>query len=1017
METISGIVPMGSSTEIDLTFNAFGLFGGEYAGNMIILSNDPVTPEYKVQLNLSVIGAPDIDYSLAGFDSTSMQGFNTIDAITEHNFVTPYSSAGDGHLHITVEGDFNSSSEYADIYIDGKLIGIINPEVSEPTTKIFNVSKSDLNDYLSDGMVQVIIDNSPAVGGSYLSSYHAVRLSYSGSVDTLLFGDSYVNSTTSRNIIIENAGTDLLELSDISVDNNVFSLSHSSLDINYNEQDTLIVYFLPAALQTFAGLITFTTNDPDEGTIEIPVSGTGIEPPIISVQPDSINIEMNTGDTSLVILAISNSGGSDLRWNTEIENLGQISVIFTKPDYADWTNPDNQDRITDNVWITRDDSRGLFNAVSETGYDIISPYDTEWAYGLTKNLTATDYRIWREAVYPPPSMVDQPLSLHLISDDLYFDCIFHSWTAQNNGGGFSYTRTEVTPSWMLFSNSSGVIPADSSLQLNIYLNSRELFGGDYLANILIHTNDPANPKMIVPLHLKVTGIAKIQIAQNVIDFGTSYAGFRDSCYLKIDNTGTDVLEITDIISTDNDLTFSPATLSIPYLESDSLILYLLNQSVGQFSSTITFNTNDPDSGTVVIPTSSMVKIAPDISVEPDSLSIQATSVELVSDTINIFNHGGSELIYNITVESPGLSFVQENFNSGFPQSDFTLYNNATYNSTEGRVYLTTAEDWKSGGMFFNDRVRSSYLEIAFDFEIGGGSGADGIALVFMDSPRLGFDGGGLGFHGTDGWAVEFDTWANSGETENHISVTTADDVNYYVNNNIPDFEDTGIFSCEVIFNQGYLEVYLENPSISFEKTKVIEYTFTNLTEINSYIGFTAATGGLNNNHIVDNVRISGIKNWLTVLPESGTIEQNESEEIVMWVNPEGLSDGKYNANLILSSNDPDASSVKIPVIFEVTTGLEYLYSNKIPQTYSLGQNYPNPFNPVTHIQYGLPKTGNVKIEIYNIIGQKIKTLLNKQMPAGYHEVEFNAQNLSSGVYLYRIEAGEFQDVKKMILIR
>ena len=214
-----------------------------------------------------------------------------------------------------------------------------------------------------------------------------------------------------------------------------------------------------------------------------------------------------------------------------------------------------------------------------------------------------------------------------------------------------------------------------------------------------------------------------------------------------------------------------------------------------------------------------------------------------------------------------------------------------------------------------------------------------------------------------------------------------------------------------------MEVYLEKPSISFEKTKVIEYTFTNLTEINSYLGFTAATGGLNNNHIVDNIRISGNKNWLTVLPESGTIEQNESEEIVMWVNPEGLSDGSYNANLILNSNDPDASSVNIPVIFEVTTGLEDLYSNKIPQTYSLGQNYPNPFNPVTHIQYGLPKTGDVKIEIYNILGQKIKTLLNKQMPAGYHEVEFNAQNLSSGVYLYRIEASEFQDVKKMILLK
>jgi hypothetical protein len=57
------------------------------------------------------------------------------------------------------------------------------------------------------------------------------------------------------------------------------------------------------------------------------------------------------------------------------------------------------------------------------------------------------------------------------------------------------------------------------------------------------------------------------------------------------------------------------------------------------------------------------------------------------------------------------------------------------------------------------------------------------------------------------------------------------------------------------------------------------------------------------------------------------------------------------------------------------------------------------------------------IEIYNIIGQKIETLLNKPMPAGYHEVVFNGQNLSSGIYLYKIEAGQWSDVKKMILMK
>ena len=103
---------------------------------------------------------------------------------------------------------------------------------------------------------------------------------------------------------------------------------------------------------------------------------------------------------------------------------------------------------------------------------------------------------------------------------------------------------------------------------------------------------------------------------------------------------------------------------------------------------------------------------------------------------------------------------------------------------------------------------------------------------------------------------------------------------------------------------------------------------------------------------------------------------------------------------------------------EEMTGIFSSYINQNePKILMLYQNYPNPFNPSTKIKFTLPKPETVKIEVYNIIGQKIETLLNKHMPSGYHEVEFNVQNLSSGIYFYRIEAGEFQDVKKMVLLR
>ena len=85
--------------------------------------------------------------------------------------------------------------------------------------------------------------------------------------------------------------------------------------------------------------------------------------------------------------------------------------------------------------------------------------------------------------------------------------------------------------------------------------------------------------------------------------------------------------------------------------------------------------------------------------------------------------------------------------------------------------------------------------------------------------------------------------------------------------------------------------------------------------------------------------------------------------------------------------------------------------------YNLLQNYPNPFNPTTKIKFKIPQSIKVKIEVFNLLGQSIVTLLNKKMPAGSHEIEFNAKNLPSNVYLYRIQTNEFQQVKKMILIK
>jgi len=119
----------------------------------------------------------------------------------------------------------------------------------------------------------------------------------------------------------------------------------------------------------------------------------------------------------------------------------RTAVRFAKSDYADQTQPENQDLITPAVSITRADSQGLFNIINESGYGSGTPSDTEWAFGSTSNYWDLTYRTWYDWYSRDPSgIIGRPAVLHLISEDIYLDITMTSWTKSANGGGFSYER-------------------------------------------------------------------------------------------------------------------------------------------------------------------------------------------------------------------------------------------------------------------------------------------------------------------------------------------------------------------------------------------------------------------------------------------------------------------------------------------------------------------------------------------------------------------------------------------------
>jgi hypothetical protein len=159
--------------------------------------------------------------------------------------------------------------------------------------------------------------------------------------------------------------------------------------------------------------------------------------------------------------------------------------------------------------------------------------------------------------------------------------------------------------------------------------------------------------------------------------------------------------------------------------------------------------------------------------------------------------------------------------------------------------------------------------------------------------------------------------------------------------------------------------------------------------------------------------------YIVKLDAGGNTCGNSTSPVSIFTNPTSAVNTPVptvtNVNAGVTNSTPSTGSGGTMTAM-CLVGIEPV-SNEIPEVFSLMQNYPNPFNPVTTIKYGIPKTSNVILRIYDVLGNEVRTLINEKKSPGVYSESFNSENLSSGVYFYKIEAGDFTDVKKMLLVK
>ena len=159
---------------------------------------------------------------------------------------------------------------------------------------------------------------------------------------------------------------------------------------------------------------------------------------------------------------------------------------------------------------------------------------------------------------------------------------------------------------------------------------------------------------------------------------------------------------------------------------------------------------------------------------------------------------------------------------------------------------------------------------------------------------------------------------------------------------------------------------------------------------------------------------------MSIAPSSGIVAADGSTDITLTLDASAISTGNYNADIYIMSNDPDEGTVIIPLSLSV--GLGSHDEALLPKEFALHQNYPNPFNPRTSVRYDLPDNENVTIIIYDMLGRQVKQLVDSYQEAGFKSIIWNATNdfgkpAAAGVYLYKIQAGDFIQTKKMVLLK
>jgi hypothetical protein len=826
---------------------------------------------------------------------------------------------------------------FAENWLAGSPLGNIIPPGGITDTVDIRFSAENLIGGTFQTNIHIASNDSTAI-----HTYLPVSLTVTGqpeffiTQDTVSFDTVFVGYSKTIPIPIKNTGTDTLLVTGIAASRSMFTASPTSFYLAPNHTKVIAILFQPTSQGSQSTDLIISSNDPDNPHDTLYVEGYGLLPPVIEVTPDTIEQFIASGDTVHEILTISNTGDSpleyELNWVTQNPNKQKLIGTGTNTSYnlpfCSWSNYSWSEVIylasdiggakriekiafktaSSGSNITRNNQKIYMKHTTLTSYpDASYPNPAVNGYTLVYEGTVTfNQEVWVEISLDRSFDYNGTDNLMICIENwdgsskssVYFRGLNTSYRAKYNTYAFrTGTTTMFIPNiqifysdWLDLSPVSGVIPAGrSETEVDVRFDADSLFSGNYLANIIISSNDPANEEVVVPVNMEVDGYPIIAVTPDTLDFDTLYVGNNSQQSIQVYNNGTDTLSVSNIQTDCAGFSFNKTSFKVPpYQNTTVTITFAPTQPVSCLSF-LNIYSNDSTVPAYPVQLYATALNRPEIEVFPDSIYQLVPAGDSTNQDLLIINdipaQGGTDLTWSLStsyipVEVGNNTTSAENYPVNVRKK--WSYSECIYRSQQiggpmkiyKIAYHTAASNWDL--VWENQKI---YMKHTTD-----------TAIYSPAYPNPTVNGYSLVFEGTITYNPN--SW---------IEITLDQPFNYNGADNL------------LIEYENYYGSY------TILQNTFFYYTYTPYYSVKgdwNNFWFPAEDGWLD--YVLPNIRFYSYP-WIICDTTNGTVPPGYSADTVhAELNASQLAPNTtYYANIKITSNDPDEATIDIPVQLDV----------------------------------------------------------------------------------------------------